>query len=247
VPQYRQDLANAYNCLASFLAQKQDPCLFVRAFDTTVYPMGSLLVHRRNQVAAGKAWEQARDLFARLATERPNVPAYQGDLGMVCANLGWLRTQQNDWMAARPELDRAVACLKDALKPPNDRHPDYRDALRSAYQTLAETLLQLKLPAAAAEAAVTLATVFPDRGVDCYYAACFLARCVPLTGDAALQQRCTDQAIDLLRCAAARGVPAVARLPEIEEHLLKPLRPDVVRQLLAELPRRPAKPNGPRR
>jgi tetratricopeptide (TPR) repeat protein len=239
VPLFRKDLGNAFNSLAGCLVQKQDSCGFLRAFDTTIFAVGSLLVHRRDRAAAREAWMQARDLFAKLAAERRDVPAHRGDLGMVCGNLGWLLAQQGDWKAARPELEEAVACLEDALKPPNARHPDYLSALRGAYQTLAETLLQLQDPDAAAEAAAALPGVFPDRGLDYYYAACFLARCVPLGKEPTLRQRYTDQAVDMLRLAVARGVAKAARLPEIEENNLKPLRPDVVSALLAELHGKP--------
>jgi tetratricopeptide (TPR) repeat protein len=222
VPVYRQELANGYNSLGKLLNQKGDPS------------------------AARKAWEQARGLFQQLADERRDVPTYRGDLGMVYGNLGWLLAAQEDWKAARPYLEKAVAYLKGALKPPHSQNPDYQGALRDNYQTLAVTFLKLKNPVGAAAAAAALPTVFPDRGLDYYYAACFTARCVPLTQKPALRRRWTAQAIDLLRKAAARGVAKDKRLKAIEAKYLQPLHPALVRKLLLrldrkakELPRRP--------
>jgi serine/threonine-protein kinase len=211
VPIYRQKLANFYNSLGSLRARTGD------------------------LAGASAAWEEALALFDKLAAERPNVPAHQADLALVYGNLGWLLTTQKKWADARQQLQRAVACLKSALPPEGARNPAYLAALRNDYQALAETLLQLKEPAAAAEAAVSLSEVFRDRGLDYYYAACFLARCVPLANEETQRQVFTQKTIDLLRTAAQRGVDKDKRLPDIEEKSMKPLNPTVVRDLLAKL------------
>jgi tetratricopeptide (TPR) repeat protein len=245
VPMHRQELANTYNSLGSFLVHKESvrrdlnalAVLFAHQQPLPVATCSSYLQtpQKRDLSAAQASWEQALKLFDKLAAERPNVPAHQADLGMAHGNLGWLFTAQDDWAAAGPQLVKAVACLKKALKPPNAQNPDYLNALRGHYQTQAETALQLKDPVGAAQAAAALPEVFGNRGLDYYYAACFTARCVPLAAQPAVKRFCTDQAIDLLRRAVVHGVARDKRLRDIEQNYLVPLRPAVVAKLLTEL------------
>jgi serine/threonine-protein kinase len=211
VPIYRQKLANLCNSL------------------------GSLRARMGNLAEAKIEWEKALALFDELAVERPNVLTHTADLGIVYGNLGWLSTAQKDWAGARPQLQKAVACLQEALKPQALRNPEYLAALRNDYQALVETLLQLKDAAAASEAATALPEVFRDRGLDYYYAACFLARCVPLASEETLRQICTEKTIDALRRAAERKVPNDKRLPDIEEKYMRPLGSAVIGDLLAQL------------
>jgi tetratricopeptide (TPR) repeat protein len=168
-----------------------------------------------------------------LVKDHPKVPQYRGDLGMTHGNLGWLLTEQQKWPQARAHLQKAITYLRQAVKrsPPN---PDYQQALRNQYQTLAETALHLGDHAAAAGAATALPEVFGDRGLDYYYAACFMACCVPLARKPAVQQGYTARAVKLLRAAAVRGVPKGQRLPDLEETKIKPLGPEAV-AALAEL------------
>jgi hypothetical protein len=187
---------------------------------------------------AQRVYERAETILARLVKEHREVPEYQGDLGMTHGNLGWLLTEQQRWAEARAPLKQAITCLRTAVqpKPPN---PTYQKALRNQYQTLAETALRLGDHAAAADAATELPRVFGDRGLDYYYAACFMARCVPLARQAGLQRGYAGQAVGLLRSAAARGVVRGQRLPDLEKTYLVPLGPEAV-AALADLDARSA-------
>jgi tetratricopeptide (TPR) repeat protein len=245
VPIYQQELANLHISLGRFFVSRQwsrRPSHVLAAVVLNDQPLplamcsSYFLALSAGDMPAGKnAWEQARDTLEKLASEHQSVPALQADLGMTCGNLGWLWTQQKNWKAAQSELQRAVTCLKSALKPPNAQNPYYLEALRKNYQTLTETHLQLGQHEAAAETAAALPEVFHDRGVDYYYAACFTARCVPLTDQPARRERYTDQAIELLGKAAARGVAGHQRLLDLEEKILTPLRPAEVTRLLARI------------
>ena len=74
-----------------------------------------------------------------------------------------------------------------------------------------------------ADAAQKLAAVFPEQAQESYYAACFVARCIPLarqegqSGDRYLQQ-----SLALLRQAAVHARPGLERLPD-ERQIFQPL------------------------
>jgi tetratricopeptide (TPR) repeat protein/tRNA A-37 threonylcarbamoyl transferase component Bud32 len=242
VPVYRQELANSYNSLGSVLAFQ--PLLPLPACAAglagcagSMPPAAPFLAAAalmagtaRKLPQAQNAYERAEGVLARLVKENPKVPQYRGDLGMTHGNLGWLLTQRQKWAQARAHLQQAITLLRQALKP-GPPNPAYQQALRNQYQTLAAAALHLGDHAAAAAAAAALPEVFGDRGLDYYYAACFLARCVPLVSEPALKQGYTAKAVKLLRAAAARGVPKGQRLPDIEEAKIKPLGPQAVAAL----------------
>ena len=83
--------------------------------------------------------------------------------------------------------------------------------------------------------------MFGNRGLDSYYAACFLARCVPLAREAAVKQGYTARVVEQLREAAARGVLREQRLPDLEKTKFAPLGPEVA-GALAELDARTRSP-----
>ena len=125
-------------------------------------------------------------------------------------------------MLFRSLIEQGVAQTRAALEP-NPQHPDYRKELRNEYQDLAWTLVQLGDHAAAVQAARDLAGVFPGRAQDSYYAACFVARCVPLAGgDRDAARRYVEQAVALLRKAADTASPGLKRLPD-EQQVFQPL------------------------
>jgi tetratricopeptide (TPR) repeat protein len=219
-PAYRKKLANTHNSLGSIQA------------DTDQW------------AGAGDDWRRARDLLAPLVEEFPEVADYRQHLGVVLGNLGLFELQRGDGRQARRHFEDAVGHLRAALRQ-NLTHPDCLKALRNQYQNLAETCVQMKDHAAAAEAAAGLAGVFPDQPLNDYYAACFLARCVPLArqdarlADPAARESCAqeyaDRAVDLLREVIRKGPRNVKRLPN-ESEVFKPLQghPDFA-GLLAEL------------
>jgi hypothetical protein len=96
------------------------------------------------------------------------------------------------------------------------------------------------------EAAGALSRVGPgDGGRKEYFAACFIARCVPLArGDAALApemreslaHRYEDQAMALLRQAVRDGFKDAAHVRKDQDTILKPLtRREDFRRLLADM------------
>jgi hypothetical protein len=224
-PAFRQKLANALNSLAGAHALRTD-------WD-----------------GAEKAWTEARDLLAPLAREFPQDADNHRYLGITLGNLGWLCSSRKDWQAARPLYEEAAASLRQALQP-NPNSPPLLRALRTQYQSLAETRLQLGEHAAAADAAVALSGVREARAQDFYHAACFLARCAVLADkDERLStearrsaaNRYVEQALDQLRNALSQANPHIDRLPD-EPIIFRPLEnhPEFKR-LLARL----AAPSAP--
>ncbi|HZU38247.1 MAG TPA: serine/threonine-protein kinase, partial [Gemmataceae bacterium] len=197
-PRYRKKLGNAFDNLGTAFA----------------------LAGQRKD--AERSWLQALTLFEGLTREYPTTADYHDLLGMTLGNLGWLRTEQKNWPEARRLIERAIAEVQAALQP-NALKPEYRQELRDLHQDLAETLVQLGDHAAAVRVAAKLARIFPERAQDSYYAACFVARCVPLAGaDKPTTERYIEIALALLRRAADQATPALKRLPD-ERRIFQPL------------------------
>jgi tetratricopeptide (TPR) repeat protein len=191
---------------------------------------------------AEACWNQARSLFEALTRDDPETADHHGLLGMTLGNLGWLRTERKNWPEASRLISRGITEVQAALKP-NPQHPRFREELRNLYQDLAETLVQLGDHAAAVKAATNLAGVFPWQAQDSYYAACFIARCVPLAReDDKAAREYVAQAVALLRKAAGTASPHLKRLPE-EKRVFQPLAlqpgfAEIMRELEAKV--RPA-------
>jgi tetratricopeptide (TPR) repeat protein len=197
--------------------------------------LGSSLASSQDLTGAEKCWNQARSLFESLARDNPEAADHHGLLGMTLGLLGWLRTEQKNWAEASPLIAQAITEVQAAVKP-NPRHPRFREELRNLYQDQAETLVQLGEHAAAVTAATNLAGVFPEQAQDSYYAACFIARCVPLAkADDQAARAYAAQAVALLRQAAGTATPGLKRLSE-EKRVFQPLAsqpafPEVLRAL----------------
>jgi hypothetical protein len=184
-----------------------------------------------DRAGAGQSWNQARVLFEGLAKDYPELADYQALLGMTLGNLGWLRTEQKNWPEARRLIELGIERMRAALGP-NAKQPDYLQELRCQYQDLAETLVQLGDHAAVSKAAADLAGVFPHRSQNSYYAACFVARCVPLAlrdgklgpepERQAAARRYIETSVALLRQAISDASPGLTRLPE-EKQVFRPL------------------------
>jgi tetratricopeptide (TPR) repeat protein len=197
----------------------------------TLNGQGIALVRTGDRAGAEQCWTEARDLLQALPRDVAALPEYEAVLGMALGNLGWLKTEQKEWSAARSLLEAALAHL-EAGSSPQLRRKDYDDALRNNAQTLAETLVQLGDHAAAAGAAERLAALVPQKPRNSYYAACFLARCIPLAandsrlGDAvarrAAARRYADRALRALQETPYRITDGMARLSN-EKELLQPL------------------------
>jgi serine/threonine-protein kinase len=207
VPAYRQGLANTLNSLGSLAARSHD------------------------DLEAEQALEQAVELLTQLKREHDTSADYRGDLGLAHGNLGWMYTEQGKKGLARRHEEQAIGYLKEALEV-TPQNPYYRQALRNQYQTLAHLLAETD-HAAAAAAARALPSVFPDRALDHYYAACFLARCIPTARNDAeakpeqreiLARQYADQAGRCLRRAVEKGLVDQERLTsEQERQYFKPL------------------------
>jgi tetratricopeptide (TPR) repeat protein len=219
---YRKKLANNCNSLG-------------RLF----FAMGSLK-------EAEDQWQTAEGIFQGLLQEDAGVADYHKLLGIVLGNRALARLKEKDVAGARSRLKQAIAELREALKP-NPKNPEIRQDLRNQYQYLAETLLTGHDPQGAAAAAEELAGVLPDRPLDSYYAACFLARAAAQVANddrlahktrLALAEKYADRALAMLKETARRGTHGLKRLPE-EQAIFGPLadRPEF-RAALAALPQR---------
>jgi tetratricopeptide (TPR) repeat protein len=214
VPLYREQLANTLNSLGSTLSESQEKLAEAR-----------------------KVCASARSLFAELVKEYPNMLAYQGGLGVASGNLGWVLARQEKLEEARPRFQEAVGFLQEALNA-NQHNPDFREALRKNYQSLAETFVLLRDAARAAEAARGMAAVFPDRAQNSYYAACYMARCARLVQANPMRfSQYADQAKEFLRRAINQGLKREERLQkEQEEEIFRLLRErDGFAELLGKL------------
>jgi tetratricopeptide (TPR) repeat protein len=203
VPEYRHELGVAYNNQGHVLVANRELWqaaadqhrLAVDIFRTLVgdFPqvpayraelvncrnsLGSVLARLKKYAEADEQWAAALVQVERLIQDFPEAKNYHADRGMLLANVGWLRTEQDRWREAPGILKEAIAEVRFALRPAGDA--DGLATLHNAYQTLTETRLHLKDHAAAVEAAAALAALGPDRGPELYKAACFVARSIPL-------------------------------------------------------------------
>jgi tetratricopeptide (TPR) repeat protein len=187
---------------------------YQKKLGNTLKNLGSVLAIAGDKPGAEKQWQKARGIFEALVKARPDVADYHGLLGMTLGNLGWLRTDQEKWREARDLFENGIAQVQAALAP-NPEHPDYRKELRNHYQNLAWTLVQLGDHAAAVKTATGLASVFPERAQDTYYAACLVARCVPLARGEDRQTRAyVEKAVAFLRKAARSASPDLERISD---------------------------------
>jgi tetratricopeptide (TPR) repeat protein len=204
--------------------------------------LGTVLASSGDPEGAEQCWGEARTILEDLTEEAPEVADYQALLGMTLGNLGWLQTERKHWPQARDLIEKGVKRMQTALQP-NPQHPDYRRELRDQNRDLAWTLVQLGDHAAAVRAATEMAGVFPEQAQYRYFAACFVARCVPLARDNQVAGQYVEQAVALLREAVANAPPNMERIPD-EKQVFQPLeaRPDfgpLLRELDAKV--RPGK------
>jgi tetratricopeptide (TPR) repeat protein len=217
-------LRRAETILARLTEDFHDRARYRKKLAKTYNSLGSALAKDKQLDQAEANWKKARDLLTELLGDGSEEMEYRADLGRCLGNLGWLKLRQEDLPAARSLLEGAVGYLRAAHESSPGRL-DYQQALRSQYQTLAETLVQSGQRKEAVDAAAALAETSGDWAKGHYLAACFVARCVRLAekeGQAADAERCADQAATLLRQALDRELTGKERLAE-EEELLRPL------------------------
>jgi tetratricopeptide (TPR) repeat protein len=181
----REDVAHALDAfrraidmLERLVEEFPDRSAHRKKLADTLNSLASAQATSKDRTGAAVTWGRARDLFRGLTKEFPDVPDYRKYLGITLGNLGWLRTEDKDWSGARPLLEEAIGELTGSLKA-NPKNPHASQALRRHYRSLAETLIQLGDHAAAVDAALSLSAADAEPQ-DCYHAACFVARCVPL-------------------------------------------------------------------
>jgi serine/threonine protein kinase len=213
----RQALAVLRELVANFPGRP----LYKKKLANGVKDLGTAVASAKDKRGAEKYWQEARTLFEELVKDDPRAADDHGLLGMTLGYLGWLRTEEKDWPAARRLIEKSIAQLRVALQV-HPAHPDYRPELRNQYQNLSWTLVQLGKPAGAVTAATQLASVFPDRAQDSYNAACFIARSVPLALDEKAARRYVEQAVSLLRKAAGKASPTLKRIKD-EDMVFQPL------------------------
>lgn len=204
--------------------------------------LGSVLASKQRWEEAESNYRTAQSLFQRLVDDHADVLEYQQLLGITIGNLGWVRTERGDWKEAFQLFQSAIRYLETAHAA-NPKNTLNVRALGNQYQSLAEAAIQLHDHRAAAEAATKLASIKRTEGQDGYYAACFLARCLPLVDQdsqlsdptlrTACQQDYAARAVALIRQAATST--SVQRLENEHEILLPLLTHDpTLKDLLAQ-------------
>ena len=185
---------------------------------------------------------QALDIHKRLREDFPGVPDHENELAGAMVNLGRFYLNRQDFDKARRLLEEAEPHHQAALNA-SPSHPNYRRFYRNNRWRLAETLMELKDHAGAAQAAGQFlqAVVEPPR--DAYTAAGLLAGCARLAAEdnrlpeAERKELATaygDRAVAALRQAIKKGATEVAQMKT--DPALNPLqhRADF-QKLLAEL------------
>ena len=218
----RQEQERSLTLLRELIASYPTRPQYQKKMATTLKNLGTDLAALGDLAGAERYYQEARTFFEKLAREHADAGDYHFLLGQTLGNLAWVRTEQKNWPEARRLIEQGLVQIKAALAP-NPQHPDYRQELRNQYQDLAETLVQLGDHAAAKDTAQKLASVFPERAQDSYYAACFTARCIPLARKEGKSiHRYGEQAVALLQQAANHASPELKRLPE-EQKIFQPL------------------------
>jgi tetratricopeptide (TPR) repeat protein len=204
--------------------------------------LGNLLQDAGRLDKAVEAYREALTIHQALAADFPSVPDYHNAAAGTMVNLGRVLRTLGDPHAARQLLDEAVPHHEAALKT-NPRHPVYRTFYRNNRWRLAETLLDLKDHAAAAETAGQFLQAAVDPPRDSFTTACLLAGCVRLAerdlllSEVQRQDLATaygDRTLAALKQAIDKGFKDVARMSKSPE--LEPLRSRKdFKELLAEL------------
>jgi tetratricopeptide (TPR) repeat protein len=224
----RQDALRLLKELTSDFADRPR---YKKKLANTLNSQGIALDAAGDRHGAEQCWKEACNLLEPLAKDPSAPPDYKAILGIALGNLGWLKTEEKNWSEARPLIQAALADLHEGASPQLKRK-DYESALRNNTLTLAETLVQLGEHAAAVAAAERLSSLTPEHALNSYYAACYIARCIPLAlgdkqlGDAEAREapagRYAEKAINALRLTPNRIGSGMPRLKD-EAEILRPL------------------------
>ncbi|MBI1918478.1 MAG: tetratricopeptide repeat protein, partial [Planctomycetes bacterium] len=140
------------------------------------------LSKKKDLDGARQALTRARELLEKRVDEPDTPPAWYGDLGRTCGNLGLILYLQNQREKARDHFQQAIRHLENAREK-NPANPEYLEPLRENYRNLAESFLQLGEPRRAAQAAESLAGISKGLPLETYFAACFMARSAATDND----------------------------------------------------------------
>jgi tetratricopeptide (TPR) repeat protein len=256
VPEAQAALHEAFDLLKKLTTDFSTRPRYKKKLANTLNSQGIALDRSGDRAGAEQCWIEASDLLEPLAKDPSAAPDYKALLGIALGNLGWLKTKEENWLAARPLIEAALVQLQ-AGSSPQLKRKDYESALRNNTQTLAETLVQLGDHASAVAAAEELASLSPEEPLNSYYAACYIARSIPhalndekLGGAGAREavaQKYAARAVHALLQTAGRITDGMPRLKD-EAALLRPLehRPGFVDALRA-LDAKTKKPNDENR
>jgi serine/threonine protein kinase/tetratricopeptide (TPR) repeat protein len=204
--------------------------------------LGILLKDTGRGREAEEVYGQALAVHKRLAAEYPAIGDHQNETAGAMTNLARLLLARKELDGARRLLEEALPYHQAALKA-NPRHPDYRKFYRNTRWRLAETLIELKDHAAAAEAIGQFLQAAVELPRDAYTSACLFAGCTRLAAtddrlsEGERKERSSaygDRALAALRQAIDRGFKDVAQ--RTKDANLEPLRSRAdFQKLLAEV------------
>jgi serine/threonine-protein kinase len=147
---------------------------------------------------------RAIGLLDETVTGNPSDAQLRFTLGGALLNLGLIRQRRGDGPAALDAFRKSADHMRFAVA----RAPGvtfWRAAVIQTYRELAAELRSQKQVSEAAAAVSRCVDLAPSSPLDLYNAACDLALCVPLAEQAADARRYGDEAMIVLRRAAAAG------------------------------------------
>jgi serine/threonine protein kinase/tetratricopeptide (TPR) repeat protein len=235
---FRQSLAIRKQLVADFPVVTE----YRQGLAIALNNLGILLKDTDRAPEAEELYGQSLAIHKQLAADFPADPDHQNEAAGAMVNLARLLLNRKELPGARRLLEEALPYHQAALKA-SSRHPAYRRFYRNNRWRMAETLLELKDHAGAAQTAGQFlqAAVEPPR--DAYTAGGLLAGCVRLAAqdeqlpESQRQELATtygDRAVAALRLAFERRAKEVTQMKA--DPVLDPLRHrEDFRKLLAEV------------
>ena len=138
---------------------------------------GNRLVRKGRMAEACNAYTQARGLCEGLVKAFPREPEYRSHLGFALMQLGLAVREQGN-LGESCRLFAAAVEHQQAALTVNPADEECRVSLRDTYLALAATEMRRSRYREAADAAVQLPQVYPDRWQEHFRSITFLARCL---------------------------------------------------------------------
>ncbi len=145
---------------------------------------GILLASIGQTAEAEAAFRAAVKELKELEAQYPQVPEYQGDLGVALQNLAFNQFARQQPAEARQLSEEAIARQRNALAA-NPKDPFAQRGLIDAYEVLEAALRQLGDHAGAAQAGDALAEVLPAEPTAMFHSARMLGTSASLVATAA--------------------------------------------------------------